>query len=151
MTIAAATRWVSIRSALVVGAAGASTSGTSDSAVSTTVVRTNVLRGWRATRAMTAAMTTPISEKNAVSVPKPRTGIGAPPMSRLMPTIVAAAATTGVAARATTVARMPVPKSAEVPAGALVMVAVMVFSDEVATGPVPVSHLGYERDRRQST
>jgi hypothetical protein len=31
------------------------------------------------------------------------------------------------------------------------MVAVMVFSDEVATGPVPVSHLGYERDRRQST
>ena len=41
---------VSIRSALVVGAAGAIASGTSASAVSTAAVRTNVLRGRRANR-----------------------------------------------------------------------------------------------------
>jgi hypothetical protein len=85
--------------------------------VSTTVVRTNVLRGRRANRAMTTAMTTPISEKNAVSVPKPRTGIGSPPMSRLMPATVAAAATTGVAALAATVASTPVPNSETVRVG----------------------------------
>jgi hypothetical protein len=91
--------------------------GTSDSAVSTTVVRTNVLRGRRANRAMTTAMTTPTSEKNAVSVPKPRTGMGAPPTSRLIPTTVAPAAATGVAALATTVASTPVPRSEAVRVG----------------------------------
>ena len=63
---------------------------------------------------MATAMTTPTSEKNAVSVPKPRTGMGAPPMSRLIPTTVAAAATIGVATLAATVASTPVPKSGSV-------------------------------------
>src|SRR5690606_35792380 len=48
ITIAAATTWVSISTALVPVAASTSTSGTSESAVSATVVRIQVLRGRRA-------------------------------------------------------------------------------------------------------
>jgi hypothetical protein len=155
MTIAAATRWVSIRSAFVAGVASAITSGTSDSTVSTTVVRTKAVRGRRAKRARTTARTRPTSEKIAVSMANPRIGMGAPLTSRLMPAARPAAATAAVAALATAAATTPVVTSERVAGAtagaAAVRVAVMVASGAVMTGPVPVSHQGYEVDRPQST
>src|SRR5919202_4929637 len=104
MTIAAATTWVSISRALVAGAALTIRSGAKDRTVSTTVVRAKVLRGRRATRDRTTARTTPIRENSAVIVANPRTGIGAPSTSRLIPAVWPMAATTGVATLAAAVA-----------------------------------------------
>ena len=75
-------------------------------------------------------MTTPISEKTPSASANPRTGIGAPAVSRPIPAARPAAATTGVATLARAVAATPVPRSepVDVLRGAAVYVAVMMAS-----------------------
>ncbi len=78
MTMAAATRWVSISVTLVLAAADRVMSGTSDRAVRTTVVRVKVDRGRDARRPSVRAITMPMTVQTRVSWANPSTGMASP-------------------------------------------------------------------------
>ena len=102
MTMAAATRWVTISVSFVAVEADTARSGTSDNAVSTTAVVRKAER-----RPMKRASRTPTPVKSRVSWAKPASGMAWPSIARGTSIARAATATAVVAAAATTPAARP--------------------------------------------